>query len=205
MSLVKTTGAALADRLKNNLRTKYGMGATAAPDTMCLLLDISGSMTEAADADTAYQGKSRVVIPASPGQQRIDKLNELIVNFQNIRRFSFSHGCSELGPSETHVYCDGGGTNMANAFLTLKRKGIKHAIMVTDGEPDSEQLAIQAAQGLKIDCFYVGPDPAPPFLEILSQQTGGSYGKASLLRIKELTAAVKERLMLSAPTKGIQL
>lgn len=45
MSLVKAgNSTALADRLKANLCTKYGMGGAILPDTSALLLDISGSM-----------------------------------------------------------------------------------------------------------------------------------------------------------------
>lgn len=191
MSLVKSGGSqVLADRLRQNLITKYGMGASTLPDSSCLLLDVSDSMDSPVNK---YDGPSR-----------IEELRKLAADFTDIRRFTFSDSCDEL-PRSHDVGGTQGGTNMGHAFEHVKRKGIKHAVLITDGQPDSESHALREAVGLKIDCFYVGPDPAPEFLERLARVSGGQYGKASLERLLELKAAVKERLMLAAPKRGIEL
>lgn len=184
MSLIKTT-TTLSDRLRNNLRTKYGMGGAVLPDTSCLLLDISGSMMG----------------------WKITELRKLADEFRQARRFEFSSSCDEIAAS-SQVSEPNGGTALDVGFLYVKKRGITHVVLITDGEPDSRRKAIEAAVGLKVDCFYVGPDDEPEalkFLEELAVGTGGQYGKASLVQLAELKAAVKERLMLDAPKGAIEL
>ncbi len=196
------TSRALASRLRASLRTKYGMGmGTGLPESACLLLDISGSMTEDVDGGVAQYLNGGVRM----GNRRIDKLNELALEFTGIPRFIFSSTCRELPSSQRSFDSDLCGTNMAGAFVHLKSKGIRHVVMITDGKPDSESAAIREASGLTIDCYYVGPDPAPHFLRLLSDATGGQYGAASLAMVKELTSTVKERLAIAAPKGSIAL
>lgn len=185
MTLVKTTTTSLTDRLRNNLRTKYGMGGSVLPDTSCLLLDISGSMRG----------------------WKITELRKLADEFRQARRFEFSSACDEI-PASAQVSEPNGGTALDVGFLYVKKRGITHVVLITDGEPDSRRKAIDAAIGLKVDCFYVGPDDndsSLKFLEELAVGTGGQYGKVSLERLAELKAAVKERLMLDAPKGAIEL
>lgn len=80
---------------------------------------------------------------------------------------------------------------MAEAFRTVKRNGVSHVVLITDGQPDNENDALTESVGLKVDCFYVGPDPASDFLQHLCRARGGSYGKASLEALKALRVAVR--------------
>jgi len=130
--------------------------------------------------------------------RKIDSLRLLAGNFKDVRRFEFGSTCRELAPKD-EIGDPKGGTSMHVAFLTLKAKGITHCVMITDGLPDSMSQALSAAQGLKIDVFYVGPDPAPPWLALLARETGGQYGAASLDARPALESRV--RGLLPAPTK----
>ena len=87
------------------------------------------------------------------------------------------------------------------AFGTVKGAGINHVVLITDGRPDSPDRALKSAANLRIDCFYVGPDPVPDFLRDLSRITGGQYNRADLSSRKELASAVRGLL----PAPGIQL
>lgn len=185
MSLIKTDTRPLGTRLRSALQSKYGAVDTM-PDTSCLLLDISGSMESYLEN----------------GKTRISELRVLAAEFTNVRRFEFSSSCSELNSSDP-IPDANGGTNMAGAFLKVKSAGISHVVLITDGQPDSETLAFNAACGLKIDVFYVGPDPAPDFLKRLCDQTGGQYGAASLGRLRELTTAVRAKLQLTDGKSGV--
>lgn len=150
----------------------------------CLLLDISGSMNE-------YLGAN---------QTKIDELRRLAQDFKDVRRFEFSTMCDELPPTSQVSARGHGGTNMANAFDVIKGKGVKHCIILTDGMPDNPNSALGSSKGLRIDVFYVGPDPAPDFLRQLATSSGGTYGKDTLQARKALTAKV--RALLPAP-KGV--
>lgn len=171
---------AIDSRLRTALRAKgYGSGLS---DKSCLLLDNSGSMS------------------GSPLKQ----LNEVAANFTDCRRFKFSTTCEELKPNEDIPNVEGG-TAMHLAFLKVKSLGIEHVVLITDGQPDNETAALTASQGLKVDVFYIGPDPAPAFLSKLCMATGGQYGKASLEFVRELTSRVRERLQLSDGKGAIAL
>lgn len=59
-------------------------------------------------------------------------------------------------------------------------------IVITDGEPNSEDLALAAARALQpmpIDAYYVGPEgntPALAFMERLAKIGGGRWGEFDL-------------------------
>lgn len=173
--LTKYNGS-VADRLKQKIASRGGFG----PRSTCLLLDVSGSM----------------------GGQPILKLRELAQQLNKFRRFEFSDDCVELLPHEKIRNADQG-TKMGHAFRYIKKHGITHTVIITDGQPDSEHDALTAAVGLKIDILYVGPDPAPPFLEKLAKMSGGKYGEATLDSLKELENTV--RGLLPAPSSPIEL
>jgi len=146
----------------------------------CLLLDVSGSMAE----------------DCGDGRAKIDALKEIVKDFPSTRKFRFDDRCEELVPTSP-----GGSTDMANAFETIKRAGIKHAVLITDGIANSESAALHAAAGLKIDVIYVGPPPEPPFLAKLAGLTGGQYGAGSLAQQKQIAEQIKSRLALPAPKR----
>jgi hypothetical protein len=71
----------------------------------------------------------------------------------------------------------GGGTNLAGALEVAARRKPRKTIVISDGLPDSEIAALEAAERMTgaIDTIYCGPDehPAVQFLQKLSRQTGG--------------------------------
>ena len=160
--------------LRNRVAAKFGKKIPV-PDHTALLLDTSGSMK------------------GSP----IRKLRELAQEFVYVRRFEFNSTCRELEKWE-EIQDAKGGTAMGCAFKYVKNAGIRHIVLITDGEPDSENSALRESIGLKIDIYYVGPEPAPPFLAALANQTGGKYGKATLDDIKQLAETI--RLGLPSPS-----
>ena len=156
-----------------------------ASNTSALLLDISGSMKD--------------WLP--PNTSKIEELRKLAEKFKDVRRFQFSWDCEELKAGES-VGNAKGGTCMSLAFDTVKDKGVKHLVLITDGLPDHAGRALQSAKGLRIDVFYVGPDPAPQFLKDLADMTGGQYGKATLEARPALEAKVRA-LLPSPDTKKV--
>lgn len=173
----------LASRIRATV-SGWNRGSGSAPATSALLLDVSGSMCAHVGANV----------------RAIDRLRELAADFTDVRRFEFSDDCVELGANDTisepHM-----GTAMGNAFDHVKAHDVNHVIVLTDGAPDNEAAALKAANGLKVDVIYCGPPPAPPFLEKLARQTGGTYGAASLDALKALAVAVRGLL----PSGTIQL
>lgn len=77
------------------------------------------------------------------------------------------------------------------AFMEVKAKGVKHIVLLTDGQPDSETMALKHAQGLIVDVIYIGPDPAPLFLEELAKSTNGQYGNNSLDDLLKVESKVR--------------
>lgn len=95
----------------------------------------------------------------------------------------------------------GGGTNLAGALRYAKTfdvDGVRF-IVVSDGEPDSEQDAFAEAARIKgrIDTIYVGPESGAgrEFLARLARASGGHPVAAE--RVLELAAAVT--LLLDGP------
>jgi hypothetical protein len=162
----------LRERVARRLHARQARG-------QCLLLDVSGSMAE----------------DCGDGRPKIEALKAIARDFPRTRQFSFSSVCVEAPPSHA-----GGNTDMAGAFATLKRAGITHCVLITDGIPDSEDAALREATGLTIDVIYVGPPPEPPFLARLARATGGQYGAGSLARPQEIEQRV-QRLLLEDRTK----
>jgi len=146
----------------------------------CLLLDVSGSMAE----------------DCGDGRSKIFALNEIVGDFLSARKFYFATHCIE---SQIAGSCAGGTTDMAGAFIYVKQHGIRQAVLITDGIPDSEDAAFRSAVGLQIDIIYVGPPPEPPFLIRLARATGGHYGAGSLAQQKQIVDRVKSLLALPAP------
>lgn len=132
----------------------------------------------------------------------INKMRALAEGLRQFRTFTFSDRCRELMPNEAVGEVEAG-TKMHTAFAHVKASGIVHCVIITDGQPDDEGAALTQAMGLQVDVLYVGPAPAPPFLEKLANATGGKYGQASLDALKELETRV--RGLLPAPPETIQL
>jgi len=143
----------------------------------CLLLDTSGSMSGQCD----------------DGRSQYSHLLDLVENFPGERKFSFNNHCSEI--TDGTIPKPTGGTAMCGAFACVKGLGVRHAVLITDGAATdgNDDAVLLAAQGLKLDVFYVGPGEAPPILAALAKQTGGQFGKSDL----------KETLLLTEKIKGL--
>lgn len=170
-----------AERVRQRLQKLYqGEILTSS----CLLLDASGSMLES-------------IGDKIDSKRKIDALRELAEKFPYVRRFVFNSTCWEIPPGG-QIPAPDGGTSMHAAFLELKSSGLTHAVMITDGIPDDVRLAIETSQGLRLDIFYVGPDPAPDLLKYLAERSGGEYGRATFADNSKALEA-KIRGLLSQP------
>lgn len=94
-----------------------------------------------------------------------------------------------------------GGTDLAGAlrFAKMADTGDMKFIVISDGQPDDEQAALQAAAQFKgrIDCVFVGREddqPARAFLERLAKRSGG---QAVLADKAQQLAAQTQRLLLA--------
>jgi hypothetical protein len=110
--------------------------------------------------------------------------------------------CEDAGFVEVTLPDADGGTPLGPAIAWCKAQGATHLVVVSDGAPDSEPRALQAAKafGGKIDVIYVGPPGSrgEHFLKELAAMTGGSAETISLREPKQLTSQL--RGLLSAPT-----
>jgi len=130
----------------------------------CLVIDISGSMGDRINNE----------------QTKWSVMNNIIKDIGGYRRFAFSEECKELD-REQNLPRPYAGTRMDRAFLKIKENNIKSIILVTDGMPDSQELALDAAKGLSIDVIYIGPQPVPDFLKKLTSLNNGVFANIDLL------------------------
>ena len=174
----------LQEKLRERLAQKFPQSPHAEiqyPSTSAILADKSGSMNSWLGANFS----------------KMDSLRKILKDFSGARTFQFDYLCEELPPGK-EVDDPSGGTDLHIALEVLKTHGISHMVLITDGHPSSPGAALKAAIGLRIDIFYVGPQPAPEFLAKLCAQTGGSYGNVSLSFPKVLSEGIKDRLRLGA-------
>lgn len=141
----------------------------------CLLLDVSGSMAQHIE----LEGEDGI------DPRRIDQMFKVVretPECQGIKAFTFSSHCTPLEciPQENDHPSTEGSTMLADAFLTVKAAGFFSAILVTDGEPDSEAAALQAAAGMQLGIIYIGNPPVPPFLQRLADATNGTFALADM-------------------------
>lgn len=165
--ILKQSQQSLVERVRQALDKKNGVGpqpgpAPASSTPACLLLDVSASMEEYIDSQ----------------ERKIDALRRLAREFSRERQFVFSHECVETRDIPEPY----GSTAMHVAFEKIKAAGVRRAVLITDGYPDSELDAAKAARGLTLEIIYVGPQPEPPFLKKLAAATRGSYQATTLNR-----------------------
>src|SRR3990172_366576 len=95
----------------------------------------------------------------------------------------------------------GGGTDLAKALKFAKVADVSgiRFIVISDGQPDSEEEALKVSKTFKakIDTVYVGPEggSGQDFLKRLAKASGGQGVTAA--QVKELAANV-ERLLLTS-------
>lgn len=162
---------------------KEAIAKRKAEQGQALLLDCSGSMEI-----LEFDGETH--------KPRVEFLNDILTSFSSTRRFRFGSDCKE-DTSRGPVKADMGGTRLGKALMHLKEQGVHHVILITDGQPDSEEAAIAAAKGLKIDAYFVGgknDTVAKDFLRRLCNSSGGTFGATSITEVKEITAGIKALL-----------
>lgn len=142
-----------------------------------ILCDVSGSMA-------SYVGYSREAKSAK------DIVQDTIDNFKGAKIYEFS---SRLYFKKNGKLSEPkGGTNLGGAFRDIKTNGIKQLTLLTDGQPDNEQHALNEAIGLKVDIIYIGPQPTPAFLIKLAQVTGGNFADVELIKLGNQASEVLE-------------
>jgi hypothetical protein len=145
----------------------------------CLLLDTSASMS----------------IDIEPGQSRIDALREIVKAIHgDIPTFHFGSQCFKIDKNK--IPDPSGYTAMHKAFEAAKAEGFKSVLLITDGEPDSEDAALNAANGLNIQIMYVGSGKKPEFLDKLAKACGNYCTVDDLKEPAKLTEKIQ--LYLSA-------
>lgn len=150
-------------------------------ENVFLLIDTSGSME-------AHMRN---------GKTRIDGLREVVANIKSagsVPMIAFG------GPYDAQVrFVDvvpdpDGGTPLAEAILYAKEYGATRVVVISDGAPDSQNRAIDAAHGFggRIDVAFVGDpgDPGIAFLKELARITGGTQFTGDLSDTKKLTGQV---------------
>lgn len=127
-------------------------------------------------------------------ERRIDKLRKIVENFQGTRTFAFDSSVEEI--TDMDVPEPRGGTFLHTAIQHVTDEGLRHAVLITDGEPNYEQEAIDTAirTGIKLDIIFVGDGGTNRFLERLAEAVGGSYQDNDISNIQAITTSVRALL-----------
>jgi hypothetical protein len=156
-----------------------------------LLLDCSSSM--AAHVNVELKGK------INAERRRIDMLRRVVKSIRlakpAVRAMAFGplHFTATVEYSSVRMLEPGedipepsGGTPLAEAIEAATAAGGKRLVVISDGEPNDQNRALEAARkhGHRIDCIFIGPDnahdPGEDFLKRLADASGGSYGKDAM-------------------------
>jgi Mg-chelatase subunit ChlD len=91
-------------------------------------------------------------------------------------------------------YSGSGGTPLHDGIDYATREGATHLVVVTDGMPDSQTAAFEAARlfGGVIDCFYIGDanHEGAQFCKELARRTGGTVNVTDLGQPKALAGKI---------------
>jgi hypothetical protein len=175
------TTAALDRLKKSSARSTLDDLVAARTRRSLLLVDCSGSMTYA----------------TATGERRIDALRKVVDEIRkthNVPVASFGHKGNNVALVNDSIPEPGGSTPIDRAIAFGQAQEATHLMIVTDGEPNSEAAAFDAARafGGRIDCFFVG-DPntrGAQFCAELAKLTGGSADVADLSQTKHITAGI---------------
>lgn len=153
----------------------------------------------------------------------VDTSGSMSANDSRNNQSRYEIACQELASLQNHlpgkiaviafsrevVFCPSGvpqmmgrGTELAKALSFAKIADVPNMrfIVISDGEPSSEEEALRVAKTYKnhIDVIYVGPEDYPSGREFLKKLAAASGGQAITAdRAKELAASV-EKLLLHA-------
>lgn len=163
-------------------RQRY-QGAT---DRVLIVADTSASMAE----------------PAGPSRRKLDVLAEAISDLP-YAVIEFNSSVHRRATGQAVVLEPRGGTALHLALDEAAKDRPAKTIVISDGEPDSEESALRAAESLTgvIDVIYCGPDGGPglAFLGRLARSTGGQTVRCDLRRSPGLLLPTIRRLALPAP------
>lgn len=132
--------------------------------TPVMLLDISGSMRLGLTADLV-------------GRRKIDILQDAVRKIgQGIEKYAFS---DSIRKCDTNIPEPDGGTDMANAFLVLAGRSSQSILLVSDGEADDPDEAINRGISLHVpvNVLYIGEpgDRGEDFMRRLAEATRGRW------------------------------
>lgn len=151
-----------------------------------VLADVSSSMNEMAGNESKIE-----ILKKALSDAKIDWTTQKLIAFSSF-------------PQPVGQPCDlpmpNGGTALHKAIEYIYDYKPKRTLVISDGQPDSEQLALSAADLLtgKIDILYVGPDndhQALAFMYKLAARTGGTIMTNDIMKEKkQLTSKIKALL-----------
>ena len=168
------------DRLNKSLE-KSNLDALVQAKTRrsLLLVDCSGSM------------RDRI----RTGERKIDALRKVVVTLREqhpVPVAAFGARENVVLVNEVPEPC--GSTPLASAIDYGRTEGASHLVVVTDGQPDSETDAFEAARQFKgpVDVFYIGDgnDHGARFSRELAEMTGGSINLTDLGDPKRLVGKI---------------
>jgi Mg-chelatase subunit ChlD len=169
-SLPKTTGKVAAQQQRLDRRR----GATV------ILADISGSMES----------------PAWSKHRKIDVLRDAVAQVmkeQNCSLIIFSDNAREATqvPDATE-----GSTNLAKALRMAQRYDPGTTLVISDGQPDNEDAALDVAQEFRgaIDVLYIGPDADLTAIGFMRRLAKIGDGQVS---VNDISSAAGEQRLLS--------
>src|ERR1700734_894812 len=119
-----------------------------------LLLDTSGSMSSELE----------------PGCSKIQALCGIVgaMKLYGVDVYEFNSLTRKVNIGLIDLLRATGGTNMAFAFQVCKQDGHNKAVIITDGQPDSQSQALEASKDMQLEIIYVGPGNRPKFLDKLA-------------------------------------
>lgn len=171
-SLVKSLQQSLqVSSLRDLVRVKQN-------SNIMMLLDCSGSMA-------CYMAN---------GRKRIDGLRDTVRSVQaehEMKMIQFGNGAPCF---VNHVPDPSGGTPLHEGIDFARSVEAGRLLIISDGEPDSRSLAMQAARrfGGRIDVVFVGDEGSSgeAFLRELANVTGGDSFTGDLQDPKQLTGRI---------------
>lgn len=147
---------------------------------------------------------SMALTDGGDGKRRIDRLAELIAYILQRTRLQglvcFNDRPLEIALEGHLLLPEPDGTTALDLALDYVRTispRPSSAIVVSDGQPNSEILALEAARSLQpmpIDAYYCGAEgdgPALAFMEQLARVGGGRWGRFDLAEPRQLGEEIR--------------
>ena len=161
-----------------------------ASNEVVILADVSSSMAEHAGAKT----KEELLH---------DALRQVTAQFTHLRLVAFSSTAQEV-PDVAHMPLPSGGTALHLALFEAARFKPGQTVVISDGQPDSEQMALDAAATLTgtIDVIYCGPDSDSKAIEFMQRLARANGGRCVITNALELAPVMRRVLYLPEPEGG---